>query len=550
MLKTIVLFLYITVLFCAEAAAQPQYQMSVANVQRVSNQVYEFDIFIKSINQNFHLTSYQCALSFNQSIINNGNLNFVYLQGSSELLYLPPLTAVGLISTYGSYVLTFASFAESELITQNQKRVGRFRLTNSVSFLNSEINIRWRFIGLINTIITGSNFTDITIPGNHLNLSNPTSFPLTVPVSDGWNLVSIPGLHPLNQNVDTWWVNRDPNTSVYELNSGFQSVTTMEPGKGYWMRNIGNTIYNTGDEWPAGGIQYVSNLPITVSQGWNLIGTYDYTIGTSAITTTPPGLLSGFFYSYIGGYRVVNTLVPGLGYFIYLSGNGLVNLPDPAFQKPEKVTDFVKNDWGKITIKDNSGRSASLYLTPSNTNISNFLMPPVPFEEIFDVRFSSGKFVESLINGEQTILLSGVEFPITVSVSNTEINIVDSEKGSLVRFLKSGDDTQIFSASNTLTISSKTIPTEYKLEQNYPNPFNPLTQIKFSVPEDGLVKIKVFNLLGQEIYTLFDDEVTRGEHYTNWNGTDYFGRSVSSGVYVYKMEAGQFIKSMKMILLK
>ncbi|QQS35324.1 MAG: T9SS type A sorting domain-containing protein [Ignavibacteriales bacterium] len=550
MFKIIVLFSAIVILYCAEISAQPQYQMSVANVERVSNTVYEFDVFIKSVNQNFHLTSYQCALSFSQSVINNGSLNFIYLQGTSELLYLPPLTAVGLISTYGSYVLTFASFAESELITQSQKKVGRFRLTNTVPFTNNEINIRWRFIGLINTILTGSTFQDITNPDNHLNLSNPTSFSLTVPVYDGWNLVSIPGLHPINQSINTWWINRDPNAGVYAINGGFQSVNTVEPGTGYWLKNIGYTIYNTGDEWPSEGIQYITNQPISVFQGWNLIGTYDYTVNTASITTTPAGLQSGFVYSYNSGYRIANTLVPGYGYFIYLSSGGLVNLPDPAFQKSGIVNNNIKSDWGKIVITDNSGKSSELYLAPQNTDVSKYFMPPVPFEGMYDIRFSNGGFVESLNSEFHKIQLSGVEFPLTVSVSNIEINIFDEAKGNIYSRLSSGDEIRIVNATSTLTVSLNTIPGDYRLEQNFPNPFNPVTQIKFSVPEDGMVKVKVFNLLGQEINTLFNEEALKGVYVINWNGTDYLGQNVSSGVYIYRMEAGQFIKSMKMVLLK
>ena len=101
-----------------------------------------------------------------------------------------------------------------------------------------------------------------------------TTFPLTVNIADGWNLVSIPGLLPTNENVTSWWPGKDPNSGVYQFQGGYQSVTIAAPGRGYWMKNIGAQLYNTGGEWPAAGIQVVSHSPITAASGWNLFGGY------------------------------------------------------------------------------------------------------------------------------------------------------------------------------------------------------------------------------------------------------------------------------------
>ena len=70
-------------------------------------------------------------------------------------------------------------------------------------------------------------------------------------------MVSIPGLHPTDQNVNTWWAFRDPGANVFRYAGGYQSVTAATPGTGYWMKHSGARTYNTGDEWPAGGIQIV-----------------------------------------------------------------------------------------------------------------------------------------------------------------------------------------------------------------------------------------------------------------------------------------------------
>jgi hypothetical protein len=90
----------------------------------------------------------------------------------------------------------------------------------------------------------------------------------------------------------------------------------------------------------------------------------------------------------------------------------------------------------------------------------------------------------------------------------------------------------------------------YGVEQNYPNPFNPTTQIAFTVPRTSAVKVQIFNVLGQVIRTLVDAEYTAGHYSVEWDGTDATGVKVSSGIYFYRMTAGDFVAKHKMILLK
>ncbi len=160
-------------------------------------------------------------------------------------------------------------------------------------------------------------------------LSN--TFQLTVNIEDEWNIVSIPGLHPVNQGVDTWWSGRNPSTFVFGYDEGYYSVTEVEPGIGYWMEHIGANTYNTGDEWPTGGINIVDNDPISGNTGWNLIGGYHYNAPVSGITTTPSGLQMGqiWGYSSTGGYQIAVELEPGHAYWIELSGDCEINLPEP-----------------------------------------------------------------------------------------------------------------------------------------------------------------------------------------------------------------------------
>ena len=88
-------------------------------------------------------------------------------------------------------------------------------------------------------------------------------------------------------------------------------------------------------------------------------------------------------------------------------------------------------------------------------------------------------------------------------------------------------------------------PVEFTLEQNYPNPFNPSTLIRFSIPEQGLVSLKVFNLLGEEIATLINGELSGGNYEVNFNGS-----KLSSGIYFYTITTENFVATKKMMMIK
>ncbi|MBN2012673.1 S8 family serine peptidase [candidate division KSB1 bacterium] len=94
------------------------------------------------------------------------------------------------------------------------------------------------------------------------------------------------------------------------------------------------------------------------------------------------------------------------------------------------------------------------------------------------------------------------------------------------------------------------VPTEFALRQNYPNPFNPETSIQFQLKAASNVTIRVYNMMGQLVRTLVDAKHDAGYYMVHWDGMDQAGRSVSSGIYVYRMEAPAFVQTRKMLLLK
>jgi hypothetical protein len=89
------------------------------------------------------------------------------------------------------------------------------------------------------------------------------------------------------------------------------------------------------------------------------------------------------------------------------------------------------------------------------------------------------------------------------------------------------------------------IPKTYALGQNYPNPFNPSTSIEFALPKPGFVTLKIYNTLGEEVATLVSEKLPAGKHQRVWEA-----QGLASGVYLYRLQAGEFVQTRKLILLR
>ena len=139
------------------------------------------------------------------------------------------------------------------------------------------------------------------------------------------------------------------------------------------------------------------------------------------------------------------------------------------------------------------------------------------------------------------VYLSRLEFP------------VDHEIGFLAEDVRNGVDTIVKEAISWINDQIATpifepsshITTNYRLYQNYPNPFNPITTIEFDLPKSEFVTIKVYNILGEEIATVINDKLQVGHHTYAFDGSNF-----ASGMYVYRIEAGEFQQVRKMVLIK
>ena len=139
-------------------------------------------------------------------------------------------------------------------------------------------------------------------------------------------------------------------------------------------------------------------------------------------------------------------------------------------------------------------------------------------------------------------------FPMLPRVS-VKFSVIATDGIDTVKI--TGDDRSILvNRYDYLALDMEGVPNEFTLHENYPNPFNPTTTLRFDVPEVSDITVTIFNMLGQKVRTFNLNNTPAGYHSVKWNATNDYGDPVGAGVYLYQLQANQFIKTRKMVLLK
>ena len=168
----------------------------------------------------------------------------------------------------------------------------------------------------------------------------------------------------------------------------------------------------------------------------------------------------------------------------------------------------------------------------------------------YDCRNNSRLFSETsakifAANGIKAYLFQNTNFLVTASF-DLEWGAIKIIAGfnNLV-YTTTEDEVKVFAYSSVLPIKINEFKNHFQLKQNYPNPFNPSTTIKYSIPQESHVSLRIYDVLGREIVTLVNREQKAGYYEVDWNAVNN-----SSGVYFYKIQAGDFVDTKKMILLR
>jgi hypothetical protein len=413
------------------------------------------------------------------------------------------------------------------------------------------------------------------IPGLRNRAGSSTTINLNI--ASTWNLVSVPVL-----------VNDYSKTALFPtsisraflFNNGYVGKDTLQKGPGYWLNFPSAQTVN---------IQGTSVMldAISVNAQWNLIGTISYPILVSSVTPIPPVAIQSNFFGFAptSGYFKPDTLKPGNAYWVkvnqsgqLLMQTGSVLLADNGMltsseKKTNNVSGVSKNrgnsDLQSLTITDAGMNERILYFTAKQTDIdlAEYELPPPPPSEIFDVRFESQRNAEvfkqtigSEINAFQ-IKISGAKYPLTITwnIDNAqaqyytlEAKYLEDTKLKTLQYKSTAgekiviDNPELVSLKLLVTpMATVELPKEFSLYQNYPNPFNPTTRIKYNLPATSAVKLVIYNILGQTVATVVDEVQEAGYKSVEWSANN-----VSSGVYFYKLTAGDFVEIKKMLLVR
>ena len=182
----------------------------------------------------------------------------------------------------------------------------------------------------------------------------------------------------------------------------------------------------------------------------------------------------------------------------------------------------------------------------------SYSLPPKPPSGAFDIRFKGNtrimmdKAEIEVMSPYETITIS---YDVVLDAGEHMNWVLTSESGKENTLESTGEITVLI--EETFTLERKAIiPIAYTLHQNYPNPFNPITSLRYDLPEQAQVTLTVYDMLGREVTQLINTTQDAGYRSVQWNATDMHGKPVSAGVYLYQIQAGEFVQTRKMVLLK
>jgi hypothetical protein len=395
------------------------------------------------------------------------------------------------------------------------------------------------------------------------------------------------GVHDGSNTVDRWWNNVNPNVQLADGNIFFEVDMSVATELGVFDPNVDSVqIRGAFNGWnasdperslmnqnPADPDDWFIDIPF-VQEILNSSQAYKFFLKNGP--STPP-------YSNTGWeVPIGNTISTDRNRFVIFEG-------DPAQEAPFAYFENIHPDWVIPT-----GTTVEIHFSVDMTNAANpdsqvtpfvpgtdsvFWIPRQPLYYAVNNIPWPGEWprvleltdpnTDMIYTGTMMVpgpMFNGFLYNYAYSSNNALTLEGGGQGGARVRFVGQNGGPRIFDTpwdmpldiwSNSEKpeetapqgwVSVEEIPgnpQSYSLEQNYPNPFNPSTKIRFSIPEQGLVTLKVFNLLGEEVASLINTEMSAGSYEADFKGTE-----ISSGIYFYTLTAGNFVSTKKMILLK
>jgi uncharacterized delta-60 repeat protein len=392
------------------------------------------------------------------------------------------------------------------------------------------------------------NVTPDTVLVHGTGTGSGTEIAVTDSFGIGWQLISTPVDAPC------------PLVLVpsYRFSHGYARHDTVESGRGYWNKLKHPFLSFAGEQ--------VATASIAVEQGWNIVGSISVSVPTSSVQSIPPGIIETPLYGFDPsvGYSIAETIHPGHAYWLKSGQSGTlllspssatVTVSRPMLGKDSAAFAAFLEKSCRIFVVDSSGQDRVLYFAHEisrNTRMGALELPPPPPSGTADVRFLSGRLIEMFVDGTQyepQIQITGMTYPIRLRFElGGQPATFSILVGSTVFAVQDHSEITIPAPPSYVKLiaaPSGQLPSEYSLSQNYPNPFNPSTTIEYSLPVESKVLLSVYNTLGQRVMTLVDKFEGPGFKRVALDASE-----LTSGVYFYRLQAGTFTDSKKLLFMR
>lgn len=362
-------------------------------------------------------------------------------------------------------------------------------------------------------IVPGRSYWLVTHDGAEFSLRNAASVdsdPATVPIQPGWNQLANPFAYPVFWS-DVIKDSTVENPVVYNPESGiFETSSIIQPWDGFFVYKQPESGNGTLTIQPLEAFEDTEVEPLSLSGD-------DFGFEIKAATAS---------------LRDANTYVGQMATAIAERGR-------EDFAKAPPIGSYLQ-----VAIRQDNERLAGSFLPRSLSGAS------------WDLELrSSEKGQEVVVELEpignlpanRQLFVLDLDHQHAIPVVNRRLTVSYSNAHE-IRHLRLIYGSEEFAQKQSDGISLQ--PVTFELGQNYPNPFNPVTVIPFQIQTPGMVKLTVYNILGQQIRSLVNADMTSGRHVVQWNGRDDLGAPVANGIYLYKLETGSYTAVKKMVYLK